>query len=102
VAGHHGRRPALEQAAHLLCELYLRLQVVNAGPDQAFVLSLTQIEFGDILGLSSVHVNRTLQELRASGLIGWRGQHVEILDWERLQRIAEFDPRYLRLVKEPR
>jgi CRP-like cAMP-binding protein len=97
-----GRRPALGQTAHLLCELYLRLQVVNAATTPVFTLPLTQAELGDILGLSSVHVNRTLQELRSSGLIAWRGQHVEILNWEGLTTIAEFDARYLHVVQEPR
>jgi CRP-like cAMP-binding protein len=97
-----GRRPAIGQLAHLLCELYLRLKIIGAASEASFRLPITQIVLGDILGLSSVHVNRTLQELRGTGKITWKGQTVTILDWEGLQRTAEFDPRYLHLVKEPR
>jgi CRP-like cAMP-binding protein len=97
-----GRRPALGQAAHLLCELYLRLKTVDAVSAFRFSLPITQSEVGDILGLSSVHVNRVLQELRTRGLISWRGPSVTILDWPGLQALAEFDDRYLHLAREPR
>jgi hypothetical protein len=60
------------------------------------------VDLSDILGLSSVHVNRVLQELRGDNLISWKGVNVRILDWAGLQRVAEFDDRYLHLVKEPR
>jgi Crp-like helix-turn-helix domain len=55
----------------------------------------------DVLGLSSVHVNRTLMSLRSAGLMDWREGRVVLNDWRRLVRIAEFDPMYLRLWKEP-
>jgi CRP-like cAMP-binding protein len=97
-----GRRPAVGQLSHLICELFLRLQVIGAVNERSFTLPITQIELGDVLGLSSVHVNRTLQELRGLELITWRGQTVTILDWPGLQQMAEFDPRYLHLVKEHR
>ncbi|MFD0461838.1 helix-turn-helix domain-containing protein [Microvirga aerilata] len=57
---------------------------------------------GDCLGLSTVHVNRVVQELRAEGVIVWRGETVIIEDWPRLQQIAEFDPTFLCLESEPR
>lgn len=97
-----GRRPAIGQMAHLICELYLRLQSVGLTQDMSFNFPVTQVELGDLMGLSSVHVNRTLQELRASDLLSWRSQTVTILDWQRLEDLAEFDKRYLHLVKEPR
>lgn len=97
-----GRRPAIGQLAHLLCELYVRLEVIGEVADGSFRLPITQIELGDVLGLSSVHVNRTLQELRGTGQIAWKGQTVTILNWTGLQHTAEFDRRYLHLVKEPR
>ncbi|MDB5538497.1 MAG: Crp/Fnr family transcriptional regulator [Devosia sp.] len=97
-----GRRPALGNAAHFICEIYTRLSVVGMAADNAFVLPLTQVELGDVLGLSSVHVNRVLQELRSGELITWTGQNVVILDWDALADLAEFDPRYLHVVKEPR
>jgi CRP-like cAMP-binding protein len=97
-----GRRSALGQLSHLLCELMLRLSVVGGCDGDSFVMPVTQIDLSDILGLSSVHVNRVLQELRSDELIAWRGTTVTILDWDRLLRLAEFDDRYLHLVKEPR
>ena len=97
-----GRRPALNQIAHLLCELLLRLQTVGLTQDLSFQLPVTQAELGDVLGLSTVHVNRVLQELRASGALVWRGDTLTIEDWPRLQEIAEFDPTYLILEREPR
>jgi CRP-like cAMP-binding protein len=69
-----GRQSALEHAAHLLCELFFRLQVIGLTEDYSFKLPLTQAEMADTLGLSTVHVNRILQELRAQGLIIWRGK----------------------------
>jgi CRP-like cAMP-binding protein len=97
-----GRRSALGQLAHLLCEIRTRLSVVGGATDHSFVLPITQVDLSDILGLSSVHVNRVLQELRGNNLIAWKGVHVSILDWDGLQRIAEFDDRYLHIVKEHR
>jgi CRP-like cAMP-binding protein len=97
-----GRQSAREHAAHLLCELFLRLQAVGLTEGSSFKLPLTQAELGDTLGLSTVHVNRILQELRAEGLITWRGETVVIEDWPRLQEIAEFDPTFLCLESEPR
>ena len=55
-----------------------------------------------MFGLSLVHVNRTLQDLRAQGLITWKGKAVEITDWEGLRQLAEFDPTYLHLDREGR
>ena len=97
-----GRRPALNQIAHLLCELFLRLQTVGLTQDMSFELPLTQAELGDVLGLSSVHVNRIIKELRAQELATWRGEIVTIEDWTRLQEVAEFDPTFLVLEREPR
>jgi len=76
-----GRRSALEHAAHLLCEMFVRLRVVGLTEDDSFKLPLTQAELGDSLGLSTVHVNRVVQELRARGLITWRGETLVIDDW---------------------
>jgi len=98
-----GRRSALEQMAHLLCEIFTRLSVVGLGDrHRELILPINQTELGDALGLSTVHVNRTLQQLRADGLITWQGQAVRIHDWDRLAEIAGFDPAYLHLDAEPR
>jgi CRP-like cAMP-binding protein len=68
----------------------------------SFLLPLTQSELGDTLGLSTVHVNRTLQELRGDGLLTWNRNQVVIEDWDRLCKVAEFDPAFLVLENEPR
>ena len=97
-----GRRSAAGQLAHLVCELYIRLNIVGLAQDYSFSVPLTQVELADALGISAVHVNRVLQELRGENLLTWHNQVVRILDWSRLQERAEFDPRYLHLEKLPR
>lgn len=98
-----GRRSALEQMAHLLCEIFTRLSAVGLGDrTRELILPINQTELGDTLGLSTVHVNRTLQQLRAERLLVWHGQAVRILDWDRLSRVAQFDDGYLHLDAEPR
>lgn len=97
-----GRRPARARVAHLLCELYLRFDLVGMADGSSYALPFTQIDLGDATGLTSVHVNRMLRELREEGLLTFRGGRVTIHDWERLQRVAEFDPVYLHAEHRPR
>ena len=92
-----GRRSAYQRIAHLLCELQVRLQSVGLARANGCELPITQNEFGDALGLSTVHVNRVLQDLRRDGLIMLRGSMLEIPDWEALQIACELDPTYLHL-----
>ena len=93
-----GRRDAYARIAHILCEIYVRLRAVGLVDGQAYQLPITQAELGDATGLSTVHVNRTLQELRGNGLITTpKGGRVVIEDWERLQEAGEFDVTYLHL-----
>jgi CRP-like cAMP-binding protein len=97
-----GRRTALGHLAHLVCEIYCKLEVLGLAPELEFLFPATQTDLADMLGLSAVHVSRSLQELRAKGLIQWRGHAVKILDWDGLQETAEFDPTYLHHRREPR
>jgi CRP-like cAMP-binding protein len=97
-----GRLSAFARLAHLICELHVRLKIIGAGDDRGFVLPITQIELGDALGISSVHVNRVLQDMREQELVVWKGARIDIIDWQGLSRAAEFDPRYLHLEREPR
>ena len=90
-----GRRSAYERIAHLLCEMVQRLHVVGLAPAYVCDLPITQSEFADATGLSTVHVNRTLQELRRNGLIELRGKTLRVLDWDGLQNAATFDSSYL-------
>ena len=97
-----GRRSARSRIAHLLCEMYRRLKVVGLAGDNEYHLPLTQSDLADASGLTSVHVNRMLKQLRSEDMLTFRGHEVVIHDWERLQRAAEFDPAYLHLERRPR
>ncbi|TXN76592.1 Crp/Fnr family transcriptional regulator [Methylobacterium sp. WL18] len=90
-----GRRAARERLAHLFCELYLRLKAVGLANGNTLPMPLRQPDLADALGLTSVHVNRTLKDLREDGLISLKARRLEILDWARLQAIGQFSPRYL-------
>jgi CRP-like cAMP-binding protein len=90
-----GRRSAQIRLAHFLCEVTYRLQLSGSGIRNEFEFPLTQRELADLLGLSSVHVNRTLQALRGKGLIELSHQRLKVRDRDGLYEIAEFDPRYL-------
>jgi len=97
-----GRRSAEGHLAHLICELFTRLDVVQQTSGYSFRVPFKQADLADILGLSVVHVNRTLQSLRKQGLIIWEGMRVHVESWDGLVKIAEFDPTYLCLNREPR
>ncbi|KAB1069876.1 Crp/Fnr family transcriptional regulator [Methylobacterium planeticum] len=94
-----GRRSAYERIAHLFCELYLKLEAVELAGEHRCPWPLTQVDLGDATGLSNVHVNRTLQEMRGQGLITLRGCTLVIQAWDELIRASEFDPTYLHLEK---
>ena len=96
-----GRQEALERTALLVCEVYTRLEAVGLARDGAFRFPIIQAEIADLLGMSAVHVNRTLKVMREAGWLEWSGADVRILAWERLADAAEFNPSYLRLEKLP-
>jgi hypothetical protein len=73
------------------------MSAVGLANGRACELPVTQNELGDALGLSTVHVNRSLQELRAKQLISLRGGFLTVLNWEGLKEAGEFDPTYLHL-----
>jgi CRP-like cAMP-binding protein len=92
------RRSAAERLAHLFCEQFVRLESVGlAEPGKPVGLHIVQSDLADATGMSSVHVNRTLQQLRKRNLIGRNPSLMEILDWAGLQELADFDPAYLHL-----
>ena len=97
-----GRRTALGRLAHLFSELNVRLGLVGLADNNSYDFPMTQIELAESLGLTSVHVNRTLQELRRMGLIELENRRLTILDLLGLHRVANFDPAYLYLDKRPR
>jgi CRP-like cAMP-binding protein len=90
-----GRRDALERVAHLICELFVRLETVGLADGNSFALPVTQMDLADAAGLSTVHLNRTLQELRAKGLITLKERHLNIHDMPALSQLAMFNPNYL-------
>ena len=92
-----GRKSAKQRIAHLFCEQLVRFRAVGLADERGMELPLTQAELADALGLSSVHVNRVLQELRTEGLVVTRGRFLGVLNWEGLVAVAEFDPVYLHL-----
>jgi CRP-like cAMP-binding protein len=97
-----GRRDATERMAHLLCELFVRLRAVGLTNGSSCDMPVTQAELGDALGLSHVHTNRTLQELRGRGLITLKGKELVIHDLDRLKDVAMFNSNYLHLGHEGR
>ena len=92
-----GYRTALERVAHLFCEVFWRLEAVGLVRGNQCTMPLTQIELGDTLALSSVHVNRTLKQMRRDNLVKFQGGELELLDRQALQAAAGFDPSYLHL-----
>lgn len=90
-----GRLGAAGRIAHLLCELNVRLRAVGQSDGRRFQLPLTQIDLGEACGLTSIHVNRTLRQLREDGLCTFERGTVTIADWPALKRLGEFDPDYL-------
>ena len=90
-----GRRTAYAQLAHLMCEVSVRMQAVGMASGESCKFPLTQSELADVLGLSTVHVNRILQQLRGDGLIELARGWLTIKDEERLVEAGGFDPSYL-------
>jgi len=92
-----GQRTAYERMAHLFCELYYRLDAIGAVTDGSYLLPLTQTALGDMLGLSTVHINRTLQDLRAHGLITFKAGVLTVKDLPKLETAGFFSAEYLHL-----
>ncbi|HEU0098970.1 MAG TPA: Crp/Fnr family transcriptional regulator [Allosphingosinicella sp.] len=90
-----GRRDSISRLSHLLCEIALRLEEAGLAVDRRYELPMTQEQLADCTGLTPVHVNRVLKELGRMGLIARDKRSVEILEWDRLQHIGDFNTRYL-------
>jgi CRP-like cAMP-binding protein len=97
-----GQRTAYERLGHLLVELYLRLRAVGRADNGRCDFPLTQNDLAEATGLTAVHVNRTLQELRRDGLIELERKQLHILDLDRLKELSMFNPNYLHLDHEGR
>lgn len=92
-----GQLHAEKRVAHFFCEMLVRLQAVDEADANSCDFPLTQYDLGDIFGLSSVHINRTLQSLREADLIVLRQRRLTIPDVNRLKAFCDFDPLYLHL-----
>lgn len=92
-----GQRSAEHRVAHLICELFVRMKTVGLTDGLEYELPVTQAELGDTLGLSTVHVNRSLQSLKGADLMTFKGKKVSITDIVRLKKISGFRDNYLHL-----
>ncbi|CAO4141719.1 Nitrogen fixation regulation protein FixK [Methylorubrum aminovorans] len=90
-----GRRSAVERLAHLFCELLVRMRAVGLAFGNSYDLPITQLDLADTTGMTSVHVNRSLGELKRAGLIERKGKRLTLCDLPRLMEMAEFRPNYL-------
>lgn len=97
-----GLRTAKSRIAHLFCELKVRFETVGMAEESAYELPLTQEDLGELLGLTSIHINRSLRDLREQGVVTFAKKVVQIANWEELKAVAEFDPFYLGLQQQPR
>jgi CRP-like cAMP-binding protein len=90
-----GRRSAIERVAHFFLELGDRLQLVGMASETQFECPLNQYLLADTLGLTAIHINRVLRQLRERGLITLKQHHVEITDVRGLKRLAGYESDYL-------
>jgi CRP-like cAMP-binding protein len=97
-----GQRTAAERMSHLLCEIFLRLRMAGLTREDSCDFPLTQSDLADATGLSKVHVNRTLQELRSAELIVLKGKSLTIPNLERLMNEGLFNANYLHMNREGR
>lgn len=95
-----GRRTAHERLAHIFCEMATKLRIVGLNDGDTYPWPITQQELADALGLTDVHVNRVLRDLRETGVITFSRGRFTAMDWGRLKQLGRFDPGYLHL--EPR
>jgi CRP-like cAMP-binding protein len=90
-----GRRNAFARLAHIVCELTVRLRSVGLARDLSFSMPWTQMDVADACGISSVHANRVIQELRHLELVEWDSRRLKIRNWSALARLADFNDNYL-------
>ncbi|NOJ47596.1 Crp/Fnr family transcriptional regulator [Bradyrhizobium archetypum] len=90
-----GRRDAFARIAHIVCELTVRLQASGMARDLSFAMPWTQTDVADACGISNVHANRVIQEMRYLGLVDWNSRRLTIRDWNALMRLGDFNDDYL-------
>jgi CRP-like cAMP-binding protein len=92
-----GRRDAISRIAHLFCEMAIRYEQAGRGDRSSFPLPITQTDLADATGMTGVHVNRTLKELRTRSIAELRSGVVTVHDWEQLVAAGDFDPAFMLL-----
>lgn len=97
-----GRRDARARLAHLLCEFATRLDAQGLSDGSRYDLPMSQEQLGDALGLTAVHVNRTIKQLEAEGLIVREKRWISFPNWDALRRVGDFSTRYLHLTQQRR
>ena len=90
-----GQRPAPARLAHVMIELRERLRVIGRVDDENFEMPLTQEQIGEALGITAVHANRVIKQLRQDGIVEFQRGRVTVLDEARFLELADFDGRYL-------
>ena len=95
-----GRRDARTRLAHVLCEFAVRLEEQGLTEEYGYDLPMTQEQLADVLGLTPVHVNRTIKLLEGEGLIARKGRSISFPDWHRMRDVGDFNQRYLHLAKQ--
>ena len=97
-----GSRTGIERLAHLFCEVHARMTAVRLAEGNTCPMPITQNDLADAMGQTSVHINRTLQEMRSMGLISLRKRCLTIHNPQALAQLAHFDPLYLHLTVDDR
>ena len=95
----HGSRDARERMAHIFYELLIRYRIVAETTDDSFAFPMTQEDLSEATGMTPMHVNRTLQQLRSEGLIDLKNKVLTVLDTERLKEAAQYEANYLHLIR---
>jgi CRP-like cAMP-binding protein len=90
-----GRRDSRARVAHILCEFSMRLEAAGLAQNHVYELPMTQEQLADAVGLTSVHVNRVLKQLKEEGLIDRDRRTIRIVDWNRMREAGDFNERYL-------
>jgi CRP-like cAMP-binding protein len=95
-----GRRDSRARLAHVLCEFAVRLERQGLAETYGYELPMTQEQLGDALGLTAVHVNRTLKQLEVEGYIVRQKRKVSFPNWMQMRQLADFNQRYLHLDRQ--
>lgn len=94
-----GRRSARARAAHVLCEIIARMEIIGIDDAQRLIVPMSQDDFADVLGISIVHMNKTLRGLERDGVIAFRNAILLVMDRKRLEAEAGFEAGYLHFTR---